>query len=127
MTITPWLLALALVIAAIPTFTMHSSLRLAVRASGSIQQQAKETARRAWWAVAGLTCVIAMLAVRVQPRMLHNFATYTWGDLFPVLALAGLIGVRLWDSKEAESLTYFASAVYIVGMLSSAAFGSIPF
>jgi hypothetical protein len=59
--------------------------------------------------------------------MLHNFATYTWGDVFPILALAGLIGVRLWDSKETESLTCFASTVFIVGMLSTAAFASYPF
>ena len=86
-----------------------------------------DAARRAWWVVAGFTGMIAMLTVRVLPRTVYNFATYTWGDAFPVIALAGLIGVRLWDRKETESLTYFASAVYIVGMLSSAMFGSYPF
>jgi len=92
MAITPWILALAFVVAAVPTFTMHSSLRLAVRASGSAQQQAKETARRAWLGVAGFTFLIAMLSLR---SVLHAFTTYTWGDVFPILALAGLIGVRL--------------------------------
>ena len=121
MPITPWLLALAFVIAAIPTFTMHTSLRLAVRASGTVQQQAKETARRAWWVVAGLTCLIALLSLR---SFLHSFTTYAWGDVFPILALAGLIGVRLWDSKETESLTYLASAGYIAGMLGSAMFAA---
>lgn len=127
MAINLWILLAALAVAAVPIFTMHSSLRLAVRAGGTIQEQAKATARRAWWMVAVLTCLIAMLGVRAQPHLLDRFATYSWGSVFPVMALAGLIGVRLWDSKETESLTYFASAVYIFGMLSSAAFGAYPF
>jgi len=127
MAINLWVLLAALVVAAVPTFTMHSALKLAVRADGAVQQQAKLTARRAWWMVAAFTCVIAMLAIRIQPRLLDHFVTYAWGNVFPVLALAGLIGVRLWDSKETESLTYFASAVYIFGMVGSTAFGAYPF
>jgi len=117
----------AFALAAVPTFAMHSALRLAVRAGGEIQEQAKMTARRAWWMVAAFTCVIAMLGIRAQPRLLEHFVTYSWGIVFPVLALAGLIGVRLWDNQETESLTYFASAVYIVGMVASIAFSVIPF
>ena len=122
MAISLWFFFAALAVAAVPTFTMHTALRLAVRASGETQLQAKQTARRAWWAVAGLTCLIAMLAIRSYPQMIDHFASYGWADSLPVLALAGLIGVRLWDSRETESLTYFASAAYIFGMVSSAAF-----
>ncbi|MBZ5600773.1 MAG: hypothetical protein LAO79_00535 [Acidobacteriia bacterium] len=127
MAITLWLLVAAIAVAAVPTFTMHSALRLAVRASGEVQQHAKETARRAWWAVAGFTCMIAILGLSAQPHLVDHFANYTWANAFPVLALAGLMGVRLWDSKETESLTYFASAAYIFGMVTSAAFVAYPF
>ena len=122
MAITLWLLLAACVLAAVPTFTMHNALRLAVRASGEVQQQAKATARRAWWAVAVSTIVIALLGFRLQPKLIENFTSYSWADPFPVLALAGLIGVRLWDSRETESLMYLASAAYIFGMLTSTAF-----
>jgi cytochrome bd-type quinol oxidase subunit 2 len=127
MTMTPWLLALAFAIAAFPTFTMHSALRLAVRVSGTAQQHAKATARRAWWAVAGFTALIAMVGIGTQPQIVHNFATYSWGGIFPIMALAGLMGVRLWDSKETESLMCFASGAYILGMLTSAGFAAFPF
>jgi|SRR5579883_103938 cytochrome bd-type quinol oxidase subunit 2 len=122
MAITFWLLVTAIAVAAIPTFTMHSALRVAVRTSGATQFRAKTTARRAWWLVAGFTFMIAVLALRAQPDMVYHFADSSWANIFPVLALAGLMGVRLWDSKETESLTYFASAGYIFGMISSTAF-----
>ena len=70
----------------------------------------------------GFTLVIATICVWFVPRSVENFSNYAWADSFPVLALAGLIGVRLWDSKETEALTYLASGTYIFGMLSSAAF-----
>lgn len=127
MAITLWLWMAVIAVAAVPTIAMHSALRMAVRASGEVQRQAKETARRAWWAVAAFTCLLAIFALRAEPRMFEHFANYTWANAFPVLALAGLMGVRLWDSKETESLTYVASAFYIVGMLSSAAFVAYPF
>ena len=122
MAITFWLLAMAFAVAAIPTFTMHSALREAVRASGDVQLRAKQTARRSWWAVTLLTGTIAAFILRAQPHIVDHFATDAWANIFPVLALAGLMGVRLWDNKETESLTYFASAAYIFGMITSTAF-----
>jgi cytochrome bd-type quinol oxidase subunit 2 len=127
MAITVWLWMAAIAIAVFPTLTMHKALRLAIRASGEVQEQAKETARRAWWAVMGFTCLIAILGFRAEPALVSHFANYTWANAFPVLAMAGLMGVRLWDSKETESLTYVASAVYIVGMVSSTAVAVYPF
>jgi cytochrome bd-type quinol oxidase subunit 2 len=100
---------------------MHRALRLATRASGEARQRAKQTARRAWWAAAAFTLLLALLAAGLDPRLWANFAGSSWADAFPVLALAGLIGVRLWDRKETEVLTYLASAGYICGMLTSAA------
>jgi hypothetical protein len=38
-----------------------------------------------------------------------------------------LIAIRLWDRQEGELMTFLASATYICGMLTSAAFGLYPY
>jgi cytochrome d ubiquinol oxidase subunit II len=63
----------------------------------------------------------------VQPHLVENFSKYPWGYVFPILALAGLLGIRLWDKPQGELMTFLASATYICGMLTSAAFEVYPY
>jgi cytochrome bd ubiquinol oxidase subunit II len=77
--------------------------------------------------VAAFTILITALSFYVQPHLAENFGGYPWGYAFPVLTLAGLIGVRLSDSKQAELMAFLASVTYLCGMLLSAAFGVYPF
>ena len=114
-------------VAALLTLTMHGSLWIALKTAGEVQARAKKIARLSWYGVALFTIVVTALSFLVQPHLPENFSKYTWGYIFPMLALAGLIGVRLWDSKQTELLTFFASCAYICGMLTSAAFGVYPY
>jgi len=70
---------------------------------------------------------ISAFSFRVQPHLPDNFSNHPWGYVFPTLALAGLLGVRLWDTNQAELMTFLASSTYIGGMLTSAAFGVYPY
>lgn len=115
--------AIAIAIAA--TLTMEQALWTAVNRRGEAQARAKRIARIAWWAVAVLTALIAGLSFQLRPHLADDFLKSGWGCAFPTLAMAGLIGVRLWDHKETELLTFFASAIYICGMISSAVVGRI--
>jgi cytochrome d ubiquinol oxidase subunit II len=113
-------------IAALLALTLHGALWLVLKNDGEIRDRARKIARRAWWAVTLFTLLITALSFRVQPHLTENFAKYPWGYLFPVLAIAGLLGIRLWDSQQAELMTFLASSIYICGMLTSAAFGVYP-
>jgi len=114
-------------VAALLALTLHGALWLALKNDGEIRNRAQGIARRLWWAVVLITALVTALSFRVQPHLAENFAKYPWGYIFPVLAIAGLIGIRLWDSQHAELLTFLASATYICGMLTSAAFGVYPY
>jgi cytochrome d ubiquinol oxidase subunit II len=114
-------------VAALVALTMHGALWLALKNEGEIRDRAKAIARRAWWAVAMITALITALSFWVQPHLKENFSKYPWGYIFPVLAIAGLIGIRLWDRQEGELIAFLASATYICGMLTSAAFGVYPY
>lgn len=119
-----WYLA-ALGVAAAATLTMERALWVAVNEAGEIQARAKRVARKAWWAVVGLTALIAALSFELRPHLADGFLKSGWGCAFPTLALAGLIGVRLWDKKETELLTFFASTIYVCGIITSAVFGGV--
>jgi cytochrome d ubiquinol oxidase subunit II len=114
-------------VAAALSLTMHGALWIALKTEGEIQERARRLARRMWWGVVVFTAVVTALSFGVQPHLTDNFAAHPWGVVFPMLALSGLIGVRLWDTQQAELLTFLASATYICGMLTSAAFGVYPY
>ena len=61
------------------------------------------------------------MSFRIHPDLWAVFADDPRRDMAPTLALAGLIGVKLWDRKGTELLTFFACAGYIFGMVMSAA------
>jgi cytochrome d ubiquinol oxidase subunit II len=67
----------------------------------------------------------------VQPLVLANLTGRPWGLLFPVIAIAGLIGVfaflRGENTVARERKAFFSSSAYLLGMLTSAAFGLYPY
>jgi len=111
-------------VAAAVTLTMHGALWVALKTEGEVQRRSKQVARRMWLSVAALTVLITALSFKVQPHLFANFGAHSWGYVFPMLALAGLIGVRL---SRRELLAFLSSAAYIAGMLTSAAFGVYPY
>ncbi|HUA86135.1 MAG TPA: hypothetical protein VMB85_19900 [Bryobacteraceae bacterium] len=115
----------AIAVAAAATLTMERALWTAVNRQGEAQARAKRIARTAWWAVALLTAVIAGLSFELRPHLADTFLKPGWGCAFPTLAMAGLIGVRLWDHKETELLTFFSSTIYVCGMITSAVVGRV--
>ena len=63
--------------------------------------------------------------MRLQPQVLANLSRHPWGFAFPGLALAGLAAVRWCSHRSREREA--SSCAYLVGMISSAAFGLYPY
>lgn len=117
-------------LAAYFVLSQHGALWVALKTEGAISLRARLCAKISWWAVVPLTGIITYYSFVVQPQIAANFAARRWGYVFPVLALAGLAGVR-WSisgqsSRAAERRGFFFSCTYIVGMLTSATFGIYP-
>jgi len=53
------------------------------------------------------------------------FGARPWGYVFPLLAVAGWIGVRAMSRRDVAP--FLCSSLFIVGMLTSAAFGLYPY
>ena len=112
---------LAIAGAGLVALTMQGAWWLALKTDGERQARAKRIARNAWWGAAAFTVLVAAMSLQFHPNLLAMLAEDPRRSSAATLALAGLIGAKLWDRKETELLTFFACGGYIFGMVFSAA------
>src|SRR5579872_3435934 len=114
-------------LAALVTITVHGALWVAMKTSGELEQRARLLANRLWPVLLALIAVITLASFRIQPHLRESFQLRPWGYLFPFAALVGLVGIRIVN-KAAQSLEVFlCSSLFILGMLTSVAFGLYPY
>jgi len=103
---------------------LHGALWVRLKTDGPLQARSQDLAGRAWWALGLLTLVVTVVSFRVQPHLWQSFVERPWGYVFPALAIAGLAGIRFFGS---ETRAFLSSVLYLLGMLTSAAFGLFPY
>ncbi|GCE29899.1 cytochrome D ubiquinol oxidase subunit II [Dictyobacter alpinus] len=62
----------------------------------------------------------------VQPQISRNYFAHPWGFIFPLLALGALVAMGYFNLTRRDLLSFFSSCAFIIGLLSSAAFGIYP-
>jgi cytochrome d ubiquinol oxidase subunit II len=63
----------------------------------------------------------------VQSHLQASFTERPWGYVFPLVALAALIGMRVRDGYREGLVAFFCSCLFLIAMLVSAAFGLYPY
>ncbi len=111
---------------ALAALMMHGGLWVRWKTTGGVSQRAGAVAGKAWWAILALTIVVTAATFRIQPQVMTNFRTWPVGLILPVLAVAGLAGVRYELARKNEKNAFFASCAYLTGMLTSVVFGVYP-
>ena len=112
-------------VTAFATLTVQGGLWVALKTDGGLAQRARQVALVGWWSLLPLTVVITWCSFAIQPRLSASFAARPWGYVFPLLAVAALIGMRAFGRRDVAP--FLCSSLYIVGMLTSAAFGLYPY
>ncbi len=105
---------------------MHGALWVQLKTNGAVNERARKLCWRVWWGVLALTAIVTATSFQVQPQIKVNFATWPFGLVLPLLAVAGLAGIAFELRKRHERKAFFASCLYIVGMLTSVVFGVYP-
>ena len=111
---------------ALAALIAHGSLWLVKKTHGEVHRRAAATFRRAWWAVLVMTVAVTAASFAVQPKLAESFRERPWGVLFPLIALAGLAGMRWYAVRRAELHAFLASCAYLAGMLTATVFGLYP-
>jgi cytochrome bd ubiquinol oxidase subunit II len=112
-------------VAAFATLMVHGALWVTLKTEGELAKRARQVALVGWWGLLPLTVALTWCSFSIQPRLSQSFGARPWGYVFPLLAIAGLIGMRATSRRDAAP--FLCSSLYIVGMLTSAAFGLYPF
>jgi cytochrome bd ubiquinol oxidase subunit II len=109
------------------TLTAHGALWVVLKTDGALAGRARRLFSLAWWGVLAATVFVTIATFRVQPHVPQRLAAEPWGAIFPLLALAGLVGMRWLSPRGHDLQAFLASCAYIVGMLTSVVFGVYPY
>ena len=108
---------------ALAALVVHGALWVRYKTAGELSARAEASLDRVWWLVGILTLAATAASFVLQPSIFANFSAYPWGAVFPLLAIAGFLGMR----QRGELAAFLCSCAYLVGMLTSAAFGIFPY
>ena len=114
-------------LAAFFALAIHGCYWVILKTGGDLQERSRRFGARMWWVVAGFTAIITVASVMLQPNIMAEFRAHPWGVVFPLLALAGLAGMAIFGGRRRDLAGFLSSSVYLVGMLTSAAFGVFPY
>jgi cytochrome d ubiquinol oxidase subunit II len=113
-------------VAALATLTLHGAAWLACKTEGELNERALRSASRLWWLVVTLTVAVTITSFRLLPRLALSFRSWPWGLIFPVLAIAGLLGIQWCVRLKQDAGAFGMSCLFIVGILASVAFSLYP-
>lgn len=114
-------------VAALAVLALHGAAWIALKTEGDLHERAMRAVSTVWWCVALLTVAITITSFRVQPLLKQNFRAHPWGMVFPIFAIWGLLSLKWFTRTRDEIKVFAASCVYVVGMLTSVAFGLFPY
>lgn len=120
-----WYTVLVAVVAT-ATLTLHGAAWLAYKTEKELNERALQCVSRLWWVVVALIVAITLTSFRLIPALRADFQLRPWGFIFPVLAIAGLLGVKWFARAKQEAIAFGMSCLFIVGMLTSVAFSLYP-
>jgi cytochrome d ubiquinol oxidase subunit II len=114
-------------VAALLVLALHGTLWVAYRTAGELEARARRIALNLYWPVCAITLAISVASFSVQPHLRESFSGTPEFWIFPLLGVAGLMGVRFGQRQGWTLGSFLCCGVFIVGLLCSAAFGLYPY
>ncbi len=114
-------------LASLSALAVHGAYWVTYKTSGDLQKRSRSFGAKIWWVVVLLTAVITFVSYQLQPNIAKEFSDRPWGVIFPVLALVGLLGMRMASARGRDLGAFLCSSLYLTGMLTSVTFGVYPY
>jgi cytochrome bd ubiquinol oxidase subunit II len=111
---------------ALATLIVHGANFIAVKTDGDLNARSRTISRRFTYATVALTVLATAFTFWVSPWMLDSFNERPYGYVLPLVAIAGLVGMVLFNLRNDDRAAFLSSGAYIIGMLTSTVFGVYP-
>jgi len=111
---------------ALATLIVHGANFIAVKTDGDLNARSRTISRRFTYATVALTILATAFTFWVSPWMLGSFNERPYGYVLPLVAIAGLVGMVLFNLRNDDRAAFLSSGAYIIGMLTSTVFGVYP-
>jgi cytochrome bd ubiquinol oxidase subunit II len=111
---------------ALATLIVHGANFIALKTDGDLNARSRKISRRFTYATAVLTVLATAFTFWVSPWMLESFNERPYGYVLPLVAIAGLVGMILFNRRNDDRAAFLSSGAYIIGMLTSTVFGVYP-
>jgi cytochrome d ubiquinol oxidase subunit II len=106
--------------------TAHGANYIAMKTEGTLQSGSRSLAQKVWWLVVLFSILTLISAFSIRHGLEENYISQPWGMIFPVGAVAALVGMYVFSHKGDDAKAFFSSSVFIAAMLCSTAFGMFP-
>jgi cytochrome bd ubiquinol oxidase subunit II len=113
-------------IASFLALTVHGSLWVVLKTEGSLQERTRSFGAKCWMGSVVITLLISAASFSIQANVMHQFRSHPWGVIFPAMAIAGLAATKTLSSRQKDKPAFLASGLYLIGMVTSAAFAVFP-
>lgn len=113
-------------VVALAALTVHGALYLAVKTEGALQERTRATVRLLWGGLLLLTIGSLVATIAVRPSSLHNYYAYPIAFAIPVLVLACLGGILIFNRAGRDYAAFLCSAGYLTFMMVGAVSGLYP-
>ncbi|HVB34559.1 MAG TPA: cytochrome d ubiquinol oxidase subunit II [Patescibacteria group bacterium] len=113
-------------LSAVAALALHGSFWIALKTEGAIERRAVALARPLWAAVVLLTAAVTAATLYLQPQVGANLRNHPWGFVFPLIAVFAL-ALEMAFLRRSRIKAFLASCAYLIGMLTSVAFGLYPY
>jgi cytochrome bd ubiquinol oxidase subunit II len=113
-------------ILAVVALGVHGALYVALKTHSPINERARRVARELTPLLLVLTALGVPVTAAVRPRTLENFRGHPVTFLIPVVVIASLVGMVLFERRRNEKAAFLSSCAYIASMLAGAAAAIYP-
>lgn len=105
---------------------MHGAVFLVWKTDGAVRERSVRLAHRLWWAVIVSAVITFVLTAFVQPGFFAPLVRRGWPLVFVLMAMSGLVYIPFALRKRDDLLPFLGSAVFLVGLLTSAGAALFP-
>jgi cytochrome d ubiquinol oxidase subunit II len=111
---------------ALTTLVVHGANFIAVKTENELNARSRRISRIFALATVVLTVLATLATLWVSPWLLGSFNERPYGYILPLVAIAGLVGMVLFNLRANDTAAFLSSSAYILGMLTSTVFGVYP-